>query len=198
MWNKCQSSVPVMSVIPLRIIPSLWHIELDLLKTENGLKIRFCPVLSDSERALLLEGSQAFPFVPIRIVCRQWWLRSIDGLIHVQTHKILSYTISNLRNSKKAKKKRASNYSLREWKRSETKVTEEYCWAITQAAGPSCCGRSGSSVLQCGFHMQLTTRICEFWLAPWLPERSYCGVLVMGTYCDVIHTYRLCGKIHNF
>jgi len=33
------------------------------------------------------------------------------------------------------------------------KVTEGYCWAITQAAERSCCGRSGSIVLECGFQL---------------------------------------------
>jgi hypothetical protein len=37
------------------------------------------------------------------------------------------------------------NFSLRELKHNETKVAEEYCWAITQAAGRPCCGQSGSS-----------------------------------------------------
>ena len=31
------------------------------------------------------------------------------------------------------------------------KVAEEYFWAITQASGLSCCERSGSSVMECGF-----------------------------------------------
>jgi hypothetical protein len=35
--------------------------------------------------------------------------------------------------------------------RNEERVTEEYCWAITQAAGKLCFGRSRSSVLRCGF-----------------------------------------------
>ena len=30
-------------------------------------------------------------------------------------------------------------------------MAKEYCWAITQALRRSCCGRSGSSVLQLGF-----------------------------------------------
>jgi len=30
---------------------------------------------------------------------------------------------------------------------------EEYCWAITQAKGRSCCGQSGSGVLKCVFQM---------------------------------------------
>jgi hypothetical protein len=36
-------------------------------------------------------------------------------------------------------------------KRNETKVVEEYGWAITLAAGRTCCGRSVSSVLESGF-----------------------------------------------
>ena len=31
------------------------------------------------------------------------------------------------------------------------KVVEEYCWAVTQASGLSCCELSGSSVMECGF-----------------------------------------------
>jgi len=33
------------------------------------------------------------------------------------------------------------------------KVTEEYCWEITLAAGWSCCCRSGSSLLESGLQM---------------------------------------------
>jgi len=36
------------------------------------------------------------------------------------------------------------------------KWDEEYCWAITQAAGRSCIYRSSSSVLELGIHMKLT------------------------------------------
>jgi hypothetical protein len=42
----------------------------------------------------------------------------------------------------------APKFSLHERKRSETKLMEQYCWAITQAAGRSCCGRSGSGALE--------------------------------------------------
>ena len=45
-------------------------------------------------------------------------------------------------------------------KRSETKVTEEYCWAKTQAAGRSSFGRSHSSVLTFGF--QLYSFVCMY------------------------------------
>jgi hypothetical protein len=47
----------------------------------------------------------------------------------------------------------APNFSLREWKRNEKKEAEEYCWAITQAAGRPYRGRSGSSVLGFGFQL---------------------------------------------
>jgi len=33
------------------------------------------------------------------------------------------------------------------------KVKDEYCWAITQAKGRSCCGRWGSGVLKCVFQI---------------------------------------------
>ena len=33
----------------------------------------------------------------------------------------------------------------------ETKLTAEYCGAMTQAAGRSCCNRSGTSVFEFGF-----------------------------------------------
>jgi hypothetical protein len=32
------------------------------------------------------------------------------------------------------------NFSSRDWKSNETKVTEEYCWAITQAVVRESCG----------------------------------------------------------
>ena len=34
-----------------------------------------------------------------------------------------------------------------------TKVAEEYCWAITQAAGRPYCGQSDSAVLEFGFQL---------------------------------------------
>jgi hypothetical protein len=40
-----------------------------------------------------------------------------------------------------------------EWKHDERKVIEEYWWAITQAAGPSGCYRSGSSWMDFGFKL---------------------------------------------
>jgi hypothetical protein len=49
--------------------------------------------------------------------------------------------------------KGATEFTSPEWKRFETKVTEEYCLAITQAAGLSCCGRSHSSFTHFGFQL---------------------------------------------
>ena len=34
------------------------------------------------------------------------------------------------------------------------KSGEEYCWAVTQAAARTCCGRSGSRVLEFGFQLE--------------------------------------------
>jgi len=44
-------------------------------------------------------------------------------------------------------------FFLRKQKRNDLNVAEEYCWALTQAAGRSCCSRSGVRVL--GFGLQL-------------------------------------------
>ena len=44
--------------------------------------------------------------------------------------------------------KRVLNFSLREWKRNVMNVADEYCWAMTETTGRSCCGRSGSPVSQ--------------------------------------------------
>jgi len=52
-----------------------------------------------------------------------------------------------------------ANFSLGERKKErkkerklyETQVEEEYCWAITQETGQSCCSRSDSIVLESGF-----------------------------------------------
>jgi hypothetical protein len=63
------------------------------------------------------------------------------------------------------------------------KVAEEYCWAITQAVGPSCCGRSGSSVLEGWFQLDSLVHTyivdhthTQFRLVPDFPERSYCVI----------------------
>jgi hypothetical protein len=45
-------------------------------------------------------------------------------------------------------------------KRSETKVEEEYCWAITQAEGLSGCDPSDSSVMEFGFKLDFLIHVC--------------------------------------
>jgi len=47
-------------------------------------------------------------------------------------------------------------------------VAEEYCWAITQAAGRSCGGRSDSSVL--GFGFQLDSLVYSYVVEHVYPE----------------------------
>jgi hypothetical protein len=53
-------------------------------------------------------------------------------------------------------------------------VAEEYCWAITQAAGRSCCGSAGSVVLE--FRVQLDSLLqhiyTQFRFAPDLPKNK--------------------------
>jgi hypothetical protein len=69
--------------------------------------------------------------------------RDIPLLTNFEVSQIQTYTIL----FKKAKEneetflKCGTDFSLCERKRKETKATEEYCWAITQAGGRSSCGR---------------------------------------------------------
>lgn len=70
--------------------------------------------------------------------------------------------------------------------RNETKVMEEYCWAITQAVRQSCCNQSGSSVLEFEFQLDafaciyvltisvLNPNLRKIQLVPDLPECNYC------------------------
>ena len=51
-------------------------------------------------------------------------------------------------------------FFFEEWKCFETKLAGECCWAITQAAGRSYCGRSGSIVL--GFGSQVDPVVCRY------------------------------------
>ena len=68
-------------------------------------------------------------------------------------------------------------------------VAEEYCWAITQAAGRSCCCRTGSGVLGLGFRLVLflsTSAYIYIYMphsglrkirrAPNYQERNYCVI----------------------
>ena len=72
-------------------------------------------------------------------------------------------------------------FSMRERKHHEKKFAEEYFWAITQAAGRSCCGRSGFRVLHFGFQMDSLVYIhigdhmqTQFRIALNFPERHCC------------------------
>jgi hypothetical protein len=54
----------------------------------------------------------------------------------------------------------APNSFLEERKRSE-KMAEEYCWAITQTVGRSCCSRSGTRVLKLGCQLNSFVYLSE-------------------------------------
>jgi hypothetical protein len=82
-----------------------------------------------------------------------------------QNYALARYTSSELGNSNK--KKRDENrimtflqgrrtFCFREWKCSETKKAEGYCWAITQASERPCCGRSGFCVVAFGSQLDYT------------------------------------------
>ena len=51
------------------------------------------------------------------------------------------------------------NFSLHQWKRSKTRVAEEYCWVITQTVKRSCCGRTYYSVRSLDFNW---TALCIY------------------------------------
>ena len=58
-------------------------------------------------------------------------------------------------------------------------MAKEYCWAITQTARRSCCGRSGSNELEFGLQLGSVVythifdhMITQFRVAPHLPESN--------------------------
>jgi len=113
----------------------------------------------------------------------------LGGMTHFRTHKIFSYAILDFRNPPPKGKKASKFFSWR-WEHSETKLTEEYCWANKQAAGRLRSGLSVPSVLEFLFHTQLT--ICTFLIHSFLNcasffDSNYCGECL----CEVI--YRLVG-----
>ena len=80
--------------------------------------------------------------------------------------------------------KRPAYPSLREWKCEKRKVVEEYCWAITQAAGRSRYGPLVFSVLEFAFQMvplvyttyiysSRSSELCKIRLSLDLPESYY-------------------------
>ena len=120
---------------------------------------------------------------------RSGWLLSVDRGVLVLA------TVTHWRKLKTAKKKnwisdvskRVPYFSLRQWERNEAAVAEGYCWAITQVARRSCCGISGSSVLEVWLsdglpsmdtYIDLSDDTCTgLRLSPDLPERNNCASL---------------------
>lgn len=93
---------------------------------------------------------------------------------------------------------------MRDRKRSETKLVEEYCWATTQAAGRSYCGRPGSRVLVFGLKLDslVHTHIVDHMytqfqdlrktqLALYHPERNYWASREVSCLCTFISTTSL-------
>jgi hypothetical protein len=84
---------------------------------------------------------------------------TVQTLPDIRRFKSRNFRLRRLQKSKKEIEivffKHVPNFSLRELKHSEMKMVQEYCWAITQVAGRSRCGRLGSSVLE--FKVQLDT-----------------------------------------
>jgi hypothetical protein len=66
-------------------------------------------------------------------------------------------------------------FSLRKWRRIDIYLAEEYCWAMTRAAGRTFCGRSGSGALEFRFHMD------------WLPCIYRCSWLY-------VHSFPACAE----
>ena len=78
---------------------------------------------------------------------------------------------------------------MRELKRSETKVTKEYCWAMTQEAGRSCCGRSGPRVLQAAFQLYSRVQGDSVAKGPKLFTDNSMGPLATESPCIYIHSW---------
>jgi hypothetical protein len=64
------------------------------------------------------------------------------------------------------------NFSLREWKR--RRWWKNYCWVTTQSAERSCCGLSGSSVLEFGCKVDRHLLIMYSW--PYMYPVPICTV----------------------
>jgi hypothetical protein len=92
---------------------------------------------------------------------------------------IFNTALTQMLQSKKSEtifSKGAPSFSCRIEKYSETKVAEEYYWAITQAAVRSCCGRSGSSVVgRLNFDWRWTSHDRD----KWVPVTTAWRILVL-------------------
>jgi hypothetical protein len=125
--------------------------------------------------------------------------------IYSPTYVVSIYAVSDVPHFKQNWKyysnffKSAPNCRLRDWKRS-LKLAEQYCWAMTQAAGRSFCFRSGSQ----GVGSSDYVRSIIHWLHPHLrlesdvSERNHCvsrGVSGFGCVsdrCAVVSVGREC------
>jgi len=94
------------------------------------------------------------------IVSASWtnfvYKEKLQTLPGVRNFKLCNFRRKKFFNAKR-NLKIAAKFSFHERKRSETNLMEEYCWAIAKAEGQSCCGRSGSGVLEFGFQLNSYT-----------------------------------------
>lgn len=87
------------SVIPLRIIPSLRIIEIDVLKTVNESENSF-QSSSPQSTSIAFLSFPGFPICPDKSSAYMNKTMGLGGMTHFRTHKKLSYAISDLGNSK--------------------------------------------------------------------------------------------------
>ena len=69
-------------------------------------------------------------------------------------------------------------------------MSEECCWATTQAAGQSCCRRSGSSVLEFAFQLDrlvYTHTVGHIHTPFGLAQNSNCAGLSEAMYVKTVH-----------
>jgi len=79
---------------------------------------------------------------------------------------------------------------LAEMKAQSRKVTEEYCWAITQEGERSCCKQSGSNVLY--FVLQIDSRFYTYVLEQLTPnnvsqKNNYCLSSGVSLFPEQVH-----------
>jgi len=77
----------------------------------------------------------------------------MDALPELHNSKLQLYTYAILKKVKNDTTllQHTLNVFYRKWKSNDMEVVEEYCWALRQAVGKSCCCQSPSIVLDLGF-----------------------------------------------
>ena len=94
---------------------------------------------------------------------------AIDRVMAGKAHlDLYNFKLSNFRLTRFQKLNKLKNtflkgvpsFSLREWKCNGKNMAEEYCWAMTKAAGRSCCDRSRCWMSDFGF--QLDCLFCTY------------------------------------